>query len=305
MLLVEGGIDLTDWEQQLDRGKTPDVEEILASLRAERGAARVVVDCTASDVLPDLYPRLLSAGIGVVAANKRPFSGPLGTFQEVTRLAAGSDVSLLYEAAVGAGLPVLSTLADLVGSGDRIRRIDAVLSGTVNFVLEKVASGVRLSEALRQAQADGLTEPHPGEDLVGLDVARKLCILARRAGVPLEMDDIELEPLVPSESWASTDPSIFWEKLEGWDEPLAEKQRAAIESGRRLRYVATLAEGRARVGLEAVPPEHPCHDVRGADNLVAFTTTRYSSTPLVVRGPGAGPEVTAAGVLVDILKSIR
>ena len=305
MLLAGDGIDLAGWQQHLAQGESSDVERILALLQEERGVSRVVVDCTASDALPDLYPRLLAAGIGVVAANKRPFSGPLDTFQDLTRLAATADVSLLYEATVGAGLPILSTLADLVRSGDPIRRIDAVLSGTLNFVLERVASGTPLSEALRQAHVQGLTEPHPGEDLIGLDVARKLCILARRAGVLLELDDVELEPLVPSTSWASTDLSTFWDKLAGWDEPLAEKQRTAARSGQCLRYVATLTEGRARVRLEMIPPKHPCYEVRGADNLVAFTTSRYASTPLVVQGPGAGPTVTAAGVLVDVLKTVR
>jgi aspartokinase/homoserine dehydrogenase 1 len=305
MLLAREGVDLADWEAQLDQGEPADATRVLDFLIEARGSKRIFVDCTASDAIPLLYPRFLDAGIAVVAANKRPFSGPVSTFEALTEKAARRGVGLHFETTVGAGLPIVSTLENLIRSGDRIQCIDAVLSGTLNFVLEQVAAGVAFSRALRQAHADGLTEPHPGEDLTGTDVARKLCILARQAGFLLEPTAIEVVPLVSDRSWAAMELPTFWQQLAEWDEELATQQTQAAELGRRLRYVATLSAEGARVSLEPVSREHPCFDVRGADNLVAFTTARYATNPLVVHGPGAGPEVTAAGVFADLLGAAK
>jgi aspartokinase/homoserine dehydrogenase 1 len=228
-------------------------------------------------------------------------SGPHEDFEALRRAEQEGPGALFYEATVGAGLPVLSTLSDLRRTGDRVLRIDGVLSGTLNSVLDRLSAALPLSEAVRQAHDEGLTEPHPWDDLSGLDVARKLCILGRLSGRSLEMDGIEVEPLLPDGDWGSLDLETFWSRLPSLDADFEERRRKAEAEGRRLRYVASLDEDGARVGLRAVEARHPAHGVCGSDNLIAFHTARYDASPVAVRGPGAGPAVTAAGVFADIL----
>ena len=302
LLIDRDGLDLDTWRAALDAAPAPRRDALFDGLSQPAGDLRVFVDCTASDGMVGLYERLLGNGIGVVAANKRPFAGPLANFRAL-EAAARSGAALYHEATVGAGLPVLSTLADLVRSGDRVQTIDGILSGTLNAVLERVGAGKTLSEAVRSAYDDGLTEPHPWDDLSGGDVARKLCILARLAGWDVEPEAIEVEPLLPGDGWGAMDLDAFWRELPSLDEAFGQRQAEAQASGRRLRYVGRVADDGVWVGLEAVAAEHPAFALAGPDNLVAFTTERYCATPLVVRGPGAGPEVTAAGVLADVLKA--
>jgi|CXWL01.1.fsa_nt_gi aspartokinase/homoserine dehydrogenase 1 len=300
------GLDPARWTDELPEGKG-DPEGLRTVLAAGRELP-VLVDLTASEAVPALYASWLGAGSSVVAANKRAFAGPLERWRAILAAAESGGAELRHEATVGAGLPVVSTLEDLVATGDRLHRIDAVLSGTVSFVLDRVGAGVALSDAVREAHEAGLTEPHPAEDLAGTDVARKLVILARRAGVELELDQVTVESLAPG---APGQPhgalEDFWRALPTLDEALAERARSAQAEGRRLRYVARLdlgepGRGAARVAVEAVSSEHPAHGLAGPDNLIAFFTDRYRSSPLVVRGPGAGPEVTAAGVFADLLR---
>jgi bifunctional aspartokinase / homoserine dehydrogenase 1 len=301
------GLAPAAWTAELTAERTgalTDPERVREALLADGGAG-VLVDLTASDAVPALYPRWLAAGLHVVAANKRAFAGPLERYRAILGAAETGGAALRHEATVGAGLPVLSTLEDLLATGDRITGIDGVLSGTVSFVLDRVGAGVALSDAVREAHAAGLTEPHPAEDLLGTDVARKLVILARRAGVELELEDVAVESLSPG----GLDQPLaeFWRHLPSLDERFAERARAAQADDRRLRYVARLELGErvtARVAVAAVAADHPAHGLAGPDNLIAFSTTRYARTPLVVRGPGAGPEVTAAGVFADLLRLV-
>ena len=302
LLIDRDGIDLETWRAALEGAPAPRRDALFEGLSQPAGDLRVFVDCTASDGMVALYERLLGRGIGVVAANKRPFAGPLADFRALED-AARSGAALYHEATVGAGLPVLSTLGDLVLSGDRVRTIDGILSGTLNAVLERVGAGKTLSTAVRSAYDDGLTEPHPWDDLSGGDVARKLCILARLAGWELEPEAIEVEPLLPGDGWGAMDLDTFWNELPSLDDGFGRRQAEATAAGRRLRYVGHIAGEGVRVGLQAVGPEHPAFSLAGPDNLVAFATERYSVTPLVIQGPGAGPEVTAAGVLADVLKA--
>ncbi len=298
------GIDLERWRQALAGGGKREPRR-LEDFFLDRGsaAARVWIDCTASESTASSYPRLLAAGVAVVAANKRPFAGPEASYRELLQAAAGSGAVLLHEATVGAGLPVLSTLADLRRTGDRLERIEGLLSGTLNAVLDWLDGGLPFSKAVRRAYDDGLTEPHPWDDLGGADVGRKLTILARSAGRSIEPEEVQVEPLVPAEPWSGLDLDSFWQRLPELDQGFAERRAEAAAQGQRLRYVASLDPHGARVALQAVAAEHPAFGIEGADNLVAFTTTRYRDSPLVVRGPGAGPEVTAAGVFADLLKA--
>lgn len=297
------GLALGDWRSQYDAAPELGVDILDRDFALRQGDLRVVVDCTASDGLAEGHVRRLGQGIALVSANKRPFSGSLDIFRRLQVAARHAADALFFEATVGAGLPVLSTLDDFVQTGDRIVRIDGVLSGTLNAVLDFVGQGAKLSEAVHRAFDQGLTEPHPWDDLSGADVGRKLCILARLSGRSLEFEDIVVEPLLEGDDWAGMDLDTFWRELPRLDEAFAQRQRSAADAGKRLRYVCRIEGELMHVGLEAVGEAHPAFSLAGPDNLVAFTTERYDQTPLVVSGPGAGPEVTAAGVFADALRA--
>ena len=304
LLVNADGIELGSWPAALAAAPAGDARAIGELLAARRGARRVFADCTAAAALGELYAPLLENGVAVVAANKKPFAGELALFRRHLAAAAAHPRPLFFEATAGAGLPLLSTLRDLVATGDEILRIDGVLSGTANAVFDALGRGAELSAAVRQAYDDGLTEPHPYEDLSGADVMRKLCILARLAGRAIEPDAVEVEPIVPADPFGSLPLEAFWSRLPEADAGLAARRHAAHVAGRRLRYLASIDERGARVGIEVVAPDHPAFALAGPDNLVAFTTRRYHRSPLVVRGPGAGPAVTAAGVFADILRCL-
>jgi aspartokinase/homoserine dehydrogenase 1 len=304
MLLDPAGIDLASWRDRLATdGEACDLDQLVNRILSPRKPWSVFVDCTASDQLGHLFPKLIDAGVPVIAANKRPFSGALDTYRGL-KDAASRGAAIYYETTVGAGLPVLGTLRDLVRTGDRVNSIDGVLSGTVSFVLDSMRAGVIFSDAVRDAHARGFSEPDPRDDLMGADVARKLLILAREAGYPLEPAKVVTEPMVPA-GWGALSQDEFWKILPSLDDVFTHKQQQAHAEGKRLCYLAQAAGGRAHVGLQAIDLSHPCASLSGTDNLIAFSTTRYDRTPLVVRGPGAGPFVTAAGVFADVLKAAQ
>jgi len=266
----------------------------------------IFVDCTASDELPSFYPRLLESSIAVVTPNKRGFSGPY-EFYSMLRASANSRRSpLLHETCVGAALPILGTLSDLVRSGDTVLSIDAVLSGTLSFIFNSLARGSTFSQAVLEAKSRGYTEPDPRDDLSGMDVARKVLILARDAGVPLELDQIKISPLLPAEAlkWSVEE---FLEKLPTLDQHFADLLGSAEKRGERLFFSASIEVEKktAMIGVKSLDATHPFRALSGADNIVAFTTARYLTNPLVIKGPGAGAEVTAAGVFADIIRAAR
>ncbi|MEO8682222.1 MAG: bifunctional aspartate kinase/homoserine dehydrogenase I [Vicinamibacterales bacterium] len=304
MLIDPRGIDRAAWRTRLaDDGEPSDLERFVEALVEPRRPTSVFVDCTASDQPASWFERLIEAGVPVIAANKRPFAGPLDAYRRL-KDAVARGAAVHYETTVGAGLPVLGTLSDLVRTGDRVNSIDGVLSGTLGFVLDRLRSGVAFSAAVKDAHARGYSEPDPRDDLMGADVARKILILGREAGYPLEPDAVTTIPLVPA-AWSALTQDEFWKELPSLDPLFAAKQAAATAAGQRLCYLARVSAGRATVGLEAVDPSHPCATLSGTDNLIAFSTDRYDTTPLVVRGPGAGPHVTAAGVFADVLRAAR
>jgi len=304
MILDREGVDAAHWEDAVASGEPTDLARLVALAREPTTACRVLADCTASDEPADLFEELLATGVSVVSANKRPFAGSLERWRALHAAADASGAALLYEATVGAGLPVLNTLADLVRTGDRVHRIEGVLSGTLNFVLGQVMAGAPLSAAVREAHAAGLTEPDPFEDLSGADVARKLLILARASGHPLESGAVEVEPLLPGGAWAGLGLEGLCARLaDEVDDPFAARAEAARAAGRTLVLLGEVIPEGARVRLAELELSHPAAGLPASDNLVAFTTDRYHVTPLVVRGPGAGPEVTAAGVLADVLRA--
>ncbi len=266
----------------------------------------VFVDCTASDDLPKLYPSLFERRIAVVTPNKRGISGPMALYAELRESALARRVPFLHETCVGAALPVLSTLADLVRSGDTVRAIEAVLSGTLSFIFNSMANGVPFSAAVKEAKEQGFTEPDPREDLSGMDVARKVLILAREAGVALEFDQIKVTPMLPAEAsaWSLGE---FMDNLHSLDHHFEQLLEEAENDRKRIYFGAFIdcESGSAEIGMRSVALDHPFCALRGADNLVAFSTRRYCKQPLVVKGPGAGAEVTAAGVFSDIIRVAR
>lgn len=294
------------WKTALGTKGTPsNVEEFVRTMLRLRLPNSIFVDCTASDSVAELYTQILRAGVPVVTPNKRAGSGKLKAYRELKLATRTGNAPFYYEATVGAGLPVIGTLQDLIQSGDRVLQIDAVLSGTLSFLFNTMSQEIPFSEAVRQAREKGYTEPNPAEDLNGLDFARKLLILSREIGLELELRDIHLEPLLPASLRKPLPVNEFMTRLKDLDADFERKRTAAAKNGKRLRYMATLRDETARVSLRPVGADHPFHSLSGSDNMVSFTTERYRNSPLVVRGPGAGAEVTAAAVFADILKAAR
>ena len=270
-------------------------------MRAEHLPHALILDCSANDAVADRYAGWLAAGIHVATPNKHAGAGPRARWQAI-RDAGRDGARFRYEATVGAGLPVISTLRDLLDTGDELVAVEGIFSGTLAWLFNRYDGSAPFSALVAQARALGYTEPDPRDDLSGTDVARKLVILAREAGVALDLADGEVESLVPESLRASTAEG-FMHELPQFDDAFAARHARARDAGRVLRYVARLdADGRARVGLVELPHDHAFAHLRLTDNVVQFATRRYRDNPLVVQGPGAGPEVTAAGVFADLLR---
>ena len=261
----------------------------------------VFVDCTASPEVAEQYERLLRHNISVVAANKIAASSAYDQYKTLKQTALDRGVKYLFETNVGAGLPVINTINDLTASGDRILHIEAVLSGTLNYVFNTLAADVPLSRAVRMAQENGYSEPDPRIDLSGKDVIRKLTILARESGYRLETDDVERNLFIPQSLF---DGSIeqFWEMLPSLDAEFELQRQRLVSEKKRWRFVAEWNDGKASVGLREIAMGHPFYDLEGSNNIVLLTTERYREYPMLIQGYGAGAEVTAAGVFADIMR---
>jgi aspartokinase/homoserine dehydrogenase 1 len=274
--------------------------EAVARIAAHALASPVLVDLTADETLPALQAAV-AAGMHVVLANKRPLTAPRRDVDALRAAASAKGVRILHETTVGAGLPVMDSYAKLVETGDQVLRIEGSTSGTLGFLLTEIGRGRPFSEAVRAAMARGYTEPDPRDDLSGMDVARKALILARLLGYRGELRDVAVESLVPADA-RDLPLARFLETLERHDDGWRQRQAAATARGEVLRYVLKATRRTVEVGLRAVPSDHPLAGLRGTDNQVVFTTRRYRANPLVITGPGAGADVTAAGVLNDILQ---
>ncbi|MGN6092375.1 MAG: homoserine dehydrogenase [Luteibacter jiangsuensis] len=278
-----------------------ELDEFAAYVAGDGGAPAVLADCSASDGVADRYVGWLAAGIHVVTPNKRAVSGPLDRWLRIGAAAGASGARLHYEGTVGAGLPVVHTLRDLLDTGDELTGVEGMLSGTLAWLFNRYDGTLPFSALVRQAHALGYTEPDPRDDLSGVDVARKLVILAREAGIALSLEDVAIRGLVPAEL-SVCDREAFMENLEALDAPIAALLAEARLAGGVLRHVARLDGRRASVGVEVVEPDHAFAHARLTDNVVRFATRRYCDNALVVQGPGAGPEVTAAAVFADLLR---
>jgi aspartokinase/homoserine dehydrogenase 1 len=303
MLLGDRRIDLADWESEFTSSSIDaDLDAFEQHLNPDHLPHAVIIDCTASDQISSKYAEWLSRGIHVITPNKKAFSGPYKEYQALQEAADEGSSHYFYETTVGAALPVISTLCDLVHTGDEVRSIRGIFSGTLAYLFNVYDGSTPFSEIVRVAKESGYTEPDPRDDLSGMDVARKLTILARELGQKIEIGDFPVHNLVPD---ALRDCSLdeFLEKLPEYDDEMKALYEKAAAENRQLRYVANLdASGSASVGLEPVDAAHPFCNINLTDNIVQFETERYSANPLVIQGPGAGPEVTAAGVFADLLR---
>ncbi len=260
----------------------------------------VFVDCTSSKDIAALYDRLLSHNINVVAANKIAASGRYYDYAKLKSIARSKDVKYLFETNVGAGLPIINTINSLINSGDRILKIEAVLSGTLNFIFNSLAKEVPISMAIKEAMTAGYSEPDPRVDLSGTDVMRKLVILAREAGYCIELDNIVSTPLLPEKMFEGT-VDQFLEGMKLLDDDFEKQRIEAEKADEKFRFVARLDNGKGTVGLERVSSNHPFYNLEGSNNVILITTERYHEYPMVIKGYGAGAEVTAAGVFADII----
>jgi aspartokinase/homoserine dehydrogenase 1 len=305
MWLDEAGADDIAALQAGDRsGSACDLQAFAAHVRSEHLPHAAILDCSASDAVAAHYPDWLAAGIHVITPNKQAGAGPIERFRAIRAAATASGARFRYEATVGAGLPVIQTLRDLLDTGDELLSIEGIFSGTLAWLFNRYDGSLPFSALVREAHALGYTEPDPRDDLSGVDVARKLVILAREAGQALSLQGIAVESLVPP-PLAECPREQFMQQLAALDEPMRLRHAAAVARGQVLRYVARLRfaeEVTAEVGLVEFPADHAFAHLRLTDNVVQFTTRRYASNPLVVQGPGAGPEVTAAGAFADLLR---
>ncbi|KAK7294980.1 hypothetical protein RJT34_17881 [Clitoria ternatea] len=306
MLLSDAGIDLARWrELREERGEATDLERFVQHVHGNHFIPNTaLVDCTADSVIAGYYHDWLRKGIHVVTPNKKANSGPLDQYLRLRALQRQSYTHYFYEATVGAGLPIVSTLRGLLETGDRILQIEGIFSGTLSYIFNNFKDGRAFSEVVAEAKEAGYTEPDPRDDLSGTDVARKVIILARESGLKLELSDIPVESLVPEPLRVCASAQEFMQELPKFDPEFAKKQEDAEKAGEVLRYVGVVdvTNRKGVVELRKYKKDHPFAQLSGSDNIIAFTTRRYKNQPLIVRGPGAGAQVTAGGIFSDILR---
>ncbi|MBP7415059.1 MAG: bifunctional aspartate kinase/homoserine dehydrogenase I [Pyrinomonadaceae bacterium] len=303
-LLADEGLDLNDYRNKLPLADEMSIDAFTDAIIERNLRNSIFVDITASPVVVETYPKLLAKAISVIACNKIAASSDHDNYIQLKNLAREYGTNFFFETNVGAGLPVIHTLGDLLRSGDRVNRIEAVLSGTLNFVFNNYDGSRTFAEVVRQAQTDGYTEPDPRLDLNGTDVARKILILARETGQRMEMGDITNAGFLP-ETCLEGGVDDFYAEMERHEPHFRKLLDDAAEQGLKLKYIASFDDGKASVGLQSIGPEHNFAKLSGKDNAVLFYTNRYADQPLVIKGAGAGADVTAAGVFADIIRAAR
>ncbi len=291
------------WKRNLrDRGTPMNLGAFVRRMREMNLPNSVFVDCTASDALVSQYRTVLESSISIVTPNKKANAGRFALYDVLHKTALRHNVRFLYETNVGAGLPIINTINDLIAGGDRILRIDGVLSGTLSYLFNTFTGGRSFADVVDEARRKGYTEPDPADDLNGADVGRKLLILARESGHPLELKDIRVSPLIPRSLLHAGSVEKFMKKLRSLDDRYARERDEAAAEGKVLRYIASFSRGRAAVSLKRVGPDNPCYALSGSDIIIALTTANCREQPIVIKGPGAGADVTATGVLADIIR---
>jgi bifunctional aspartokinase / homoserine dehydrogenase 1 len=302
MFFDEEGINLDTWKNQIEKSEEKsDVKAFVEKMRVLNLSNTIFIDNTASEDVASTYEVLLDASISISTPNKIANSSTYGRYQNLKYIASKRNVQFKYETNVGAGLPIISTLKDLINSGDRILKIEGILSGTLAYIFNNFKAGTSFSQIVAEAKEMGLTEPDPREDLSGKDVKRKIIILAREAGYAIESDQVVVENILPEPCLKAKTVEEFLKTLEKYDDHFEKLRANAEKEGQVLRFAAKLENGKASLGLERVDSAHPFYLLSGSDNMIVFNTERYKDRPLVVRGPGAGAEVTAAGIFAEVI----
>jgi aspartokinase/homoserine dehydrogenase 1 len=302
MYFNEAGIDLNTWKDKLlNSNEAADVSTFIAKMKTLNLSNTIFVDNTANATITSHYEKILDSSISISTPNKIATSSAYLQYERLKYIAKKRGVQFLYETNVGAGLPVISTLNDLIQSGDRILKIEGVLSGSLSFIFNSFTEGVKFSTVVKQAKDLGFTEPDPRTDLNGIDVRRKLIILARESGLPLEQASVKIDAILPEACQKAENVAQLFEEIEKADDYFENMRANAAKEGKVLRFIAKLENGEASIVLQAVDASNPFHSLSGSDNMIVFTTDRYKERPLVILGPGAGAEVTAAGVFAEII----
>ena len=297
------GIELSSWQDVLSKGQKTDPIAFFEKTKALNLRNSICVDVTASAIVAETYAHYLKESIAVIACNKIACSANFEQYINLKDLSRKYNVPFLFETNVGAGLPVIDTLNHLIASGDRIHSIQAVLSGSLNFIFNNFNSSTTFHDVVKQAQKEGYTEPDPRIDLSGTDVARKLLILARESGYTLDMSDVSNESFLPSGALEAHSVDAFYELIKSKDDAFKTLLTSALDNDAQLKYVASFKDGKANVGLKEIPAGHPFYNLEGKDNIVMFYTDRYNDQPLIIKGAGAGSEVTASGLFADIIRA--
>jgi aspartokinase/homoserine dehydrogenase 1 len=306
-LINVDGLDLTNWKEQLADAKSGGIADYVQAILENNLRNSVFVDVTAHETVANVYAQLLEKAVSVVACNKIACSSPYANYAKLKSLARQYNAAFLFETNVGASLPIIGTLNDLVRSGDSINKIEAVLSGTLNFVFNNYAGGKdgkSFAQVVKQAQEEGYTEPDPRLDLGGTDVMRKIMILAREAGQKIEMEDISNNAFLPASCFNGS-VADFYIEMEKQEDHFKKLYEAAAAEGCKLKFVASFENGKAKVGLQHIQQSSDFYHLYGKDNLVLFYSMRYPELPLVIKGAGAGADVTASGVFADIIRAAR
>lgn len=302
MLFNRDGIDIATFREKLmNEGQESSLENFKNEITKLNMYNSIFVDCTANDKAAGLYAELLNANVSIVTANKVAASSEYENYALLKKIAKRKGAKFLFETNVGAGLPIITTLNDLVNSGDTILKIEAVLSGTLNFIFNTISETVPLSQTIKMAKEQGYAEPDPRIDLSGVDVARKLLILVRESGYQFDMKDIKINTFVPGKYFEGS-VDDFWKNIPEIDAEFEANRKKLAASGRFWRFVAKFENGKAEIGLQEIGANHPFADLQGSNNLVMFTTERYHDFPMIIKGYGAGAAVTAAGVFADIIR---
>jgi aspartokinase/homoserine dehydrogenase 1 len=302
MYFEPDGISLESWNNSFsNHGEASFIGDFVNQMIALNLPNSVFVDCTSSKEVIQHYEEILNASISIVTPNKLANSGTIAQYKKLRKSAMKHGAKFLYETNVGAGLPVINTLQDLIYSGDEIVKIEGILSGTLSYIFNTFKKGKNFSDVVKEAKEKGFTEPDPRDDLNGMDVARKILILSREAGIDIELNDVEIENILPTECLKANSVENFFDLLEKNNAVFENKRAEAENQNKVLRFIATLENKKAKVTLQSVGTDHPFYSLSGSDNMIAFTSQRYKERPLVIKGPGAGAEVTAAGVFAEII----
>ena len=305
MIIDKKGISLDNWGEVLkSSGEKADISGFIQQMTKLNLRNVIFIDCTADADVASRYGEILSKYVSIVTANKIACSSEYTYYQHLKNIANQRGVRFMYETTVGAGLPIIKTIIDLVVSGDKILKIEAVLSGTMNFIFNEIGPDMPLSEAIRKAREKGFSEPDPRVDLSGTDVVRKILILAREAGYPLEKDDVIVNKFLP-DSCFEGNLNDFFRKVKEYDAEFEIKRKELVKQNRKWRFFATLDNGKAKVELITIGSDHPSFNLEGSNNIILLTTDRYHELPMVIKGYGAGAEVTAAGVFADLMRAVN